>query len=505
MKSKLTLFNRNTITQKALGRYFSKTKTPNIMKNIGQNILVASLGGALTLLGAHFLMDKEVIREVVVNQTPPVQQVSTPALSTPDFRSAAEQSLNAVVHIKTKSFKTTAPVYDPFQNFFFGPQQRAPRQQEVAASGSGVILESDGYIVTNNHVINGASEIEVTLNDKRTFKAEIIGSDPSTDIALLKIDGEALPYINAGNSDQIQVGEWVLAVGNPFNLTSTVTAGIVSAKARNINILQEQFAIESFIQTDAAVNPGNSGGALVNANGELIGINTAIASNTGSYAGYSFAVPINMVKKVTKDLMEYGRVQRAFIGVVIQEVNDELAEELNLNALKGVYVSDLAEDGAAEDAGIEKGDIITHVGNIEVNSVPSLQEQIGRFSPGDQVTISLLRDNKVMTKTLTLRNKNGNTEKIVKEKTILGAAFGEVSDELKEKLNIKSGVQILDIGSGKLMRERMPEGFVITHVDKEPIQSVKELDETLSSKKGGVLIEGVFPNGSKGYYAFGLE
>ncbi len=308
-----------------------------------------------------------------------------------DFTEAAERSIHAVVHIKTKINQQYYS--NPFSDFFFGTQPRQYNQITPLASGSGVIVSDDGYIVTNYHVIRDASIIDVMLNDKREYEAKVIGYDEMTDIALLKIDEKGLPFLLYGNSDNIKIGQWVLAIGNPFNLTSTVTAGIVSAKARNINIISK-YGIEAFIQTDAAVNPGNSGGALVNTDGELVGINTAIASNTGSYAGYSFAIPVNIVKKVIADLIKYGKVQRAFIGASIVDLDADISKYLNISQTEGVYIYDVNPDGAAGKAGIKKGDIISSINGEKIKSLPQLQEQLAKYRPNDVIDIIVLRNNK---------------------------------------------------------------------------------------------------------------
>jgi Do/DeqQ family serine protease len=383
----------------------------------------------------------------------------------------------------------------------------------MEGAGSGVIISENGYIVTNNHVIEGADEIEIVMNNKKTFKAAIVGTDPQTDIALLKVEAEKLPYLLYGNSNETKVGEWVLAVGNPFNLTSTVTAGIVSAKGRNINILNHDpntgmSPIESFIQTDAAVNPGNSGGALVNTKGELVGINTAIKSNTGSYAGYSFAVPVNIVKKTIADIIEYGSVQRAFIGVSIGNIDEKIATENNLTSLNGVYINELLESGSAEKAGLKKGDIIIFIEDTPVNNVAELQEKIGQYRPGNKVEVTVLRDNKELAYEITLRNIEGRTEiannNTTKNIKLLGAQLEEINIEYDQKLKINKGIKIMQLHDGKLKNMGVKEGFIITKVDNTPIQNIEQFSKIIQNKKGGILLEGIYPNGAKAYYGLGV-
>jgi Do/DeqQ family serine protease len=404
---------------------------------------------------------------------------------------------------------------DPFQEFFYGPGAGGREfKQYGAGAGSGVIVSSQGYIVTNNHVIENASEIQVILNDNSKYDAKVIGADPSTDIAVLKIEGENFPAIPIGNSDELKIGEWVLAVGNPFNLTSTVTAGIVSAKARNINLLSERSAqdvvpIESFIQTDAAVNPGNSGGALVNTRGELIGINTAIASQTGSYAGYSFAVPINLVDKVMRDLIDFGIVQRGFLGVQIADVTQDVKEKNKLPDLKGVFLAKVTEGGSADKAGLKDGDVILKIGSKEVNSVASLQEEIGKRRPGDKVSLTVRqKDGDIISKELVLRNKDGDTELMSKEEIsknyALGATFIELTDKERKELNISYGVKIKSITTGKLKSIGLQEGIIITKVNNEPIETVAELTEKLSGVNRGILLEIMDETGKRDYRGFGL-
>ena len=486
------------------------------MKKILSVFAIASIGGLTSLGVSHLLDEKQPTSPEMLGYHAPVKYVNMPAASPEnniDFTTAADLSVHAVVHVKTTyplESSQNQYLYDPFRDFF---GQRAPQREEApVATGSGVIISQDGYIVTNNHVVDGADKVEVTLNDKRSYVAEVIGKDPTTDLALLKIKETNLPYMSYGNSDDVKVGEWVLAVGNPFNLNSTVTAGIISAKARNIGILGDDQsrgnAIESYLQTDAAVNPGNSGGALVNTKGELIGINSAIASNTGSYTGYSFAIPVNMARKVVADLLEFGVVQRAFIGVSISDLDARLAREKNISELKGVYVNGLTPGGSGEEAGIQEGDVITKIGEVDVNNVPELQEQISRFRPGNKVNVTLKRNNQEKTLTVTLKNKNGNTDVVEKAKvevvSALGATFENITDNDKRKLGIENGLRVNRLGAGKLLSAGIKEGFIITSVDKKKISSVDDIKAALETKKGGVLIEGVYPNGMRAYYGFGM-
>ena len=436
-----------------------------------------------------------------------------------DFTAAATSATPAVVHIKTKTKarqtsnnqRQQSPYGDMFGGDMFEQFFNAPRTiPEQAASGSGVFVSADGYIVTNNHVVDGADEINVTLTNKRTYKATVIGTDPSSDLAVIKIDGDKFPYLIYGNSDELKLGQWVLAIGYPLNLDVTVSAGIVSAKARSININQRQSKtpVESFIQTDAAVNPGNSGGALINTNGELVGINSAIASATGSYTGYSFAIPVNLTRKVVADLVEFGEVQRAFIGVSIQDLDGKLAKEKSINEIKGVYVRGIVEGGSGSEAGIKEGDVITKVGDIEVNNKPELMEQISRYRPGNKINVTIKRNNQQKVIPVVLKNKNGNTDVVLKSKveviSTLGASFEEPDKDEMKQLNIENGLRITKLSSGKLLSAGIKEGFIITSVDKKKISSIDDVRATLENKKGGVLIEGVYPNGMRAYYGFGM-
>ena len=415
-----------------------------------------------------------------------------------DFIKASKISTPAVVFIKCLS---AAQQQDDWYSFwgFFG--NRGP----VSSSGSGVIISKDGYIVTNYHVIKDAQTIDVILNgNKRTFNAKVIGIDPNSDLALLKIEAKDLIAVTFGNSENVQTGEWVLAVGNPFNLTSTVTAGIVSAKGRNINVNSNaQFPIESFIQTDAAINPGNSGGALVNLNGELIGINTAIQSPTGAYAGYGFAIPSNMVAKIVKDLIEYGEVQKGFTGMDVNDLDASTAEKLN--ATEGVVVADLYEDGPAAKANIKVNDIITQVDGKLIESKANFDEQISYHRPGEKVKMMLNRGGKSITTELVLINKEGNTA-ITRKNTVtstrLGADFQPISKIERDKLGVKSGVRLSNIKGGMIRQMGLPEGFVIYKLNGKEYEDAQEMINALEKVSGRIIIEGFYPNGSKATYSF---
>ncbi|MEE4198255.1 MAG: Do family serine endopeptidase [Bacteroidales bacterium] len=427
-----------------------------------------------------------------------------------DFTTAAENSVNAVVHVTSKYNLENDQYYgNPLYEFFFG--DRYSRQPAVSF-GSGVIISEDGYIVTNNHVIERSDEIQVVLNDRRTYAAELVGTDPGTDLALLKIDGKELPFITMGNSDQIKVGEWVLAVGNPFNLTSTVTAGIVSAKARNINILRDQqYPIESYIQTDAAVNKGNSGGALVNMQSELVGINSAILSPSGAYSGYSFAIPVNIVRKVVSDIIKYGEVQRAVLGVEIRDVNNELLEEYNLDKIEGVFIAGVTDDGAAKEAGLKSGDVILQINDVKINSIAELTAQIGRYRPGEKVNITIKRDRKKKQIEVILRNMHGTTKIIKADEylAILGANFQKLNPNDKRRLGIETGVKVVDIkDNGALKKAGVKEGFVITYIQGEKISHIDDIKRVLRNTGLGVEVEveGMYPGGRYIYvYRVNLE
>lgn len=444
---------------------------------------------------------------VTITEKQPVKYATLAADSDaalPDLTFAAEKSIHAVVHIATQSVRGGGwSSGNPFFDEFFGLRNQQP--QLAQGFGSGVIISENGYIVTNNHVIEDAQNIKVILNDKREFEAKLVGTDPSTDIALLKIDAKDLSFLTYGDSNALKLGEWVLAVGNPFNLTSTVTAGIVSSLGRNLRINEDQYSIESFIQTDAAVNPGNSGGALVNQQGNLVGINTAIASRTGSYAGYSFAVPVTIVKKVVNDLKEYGEVQRALLGVNISDVNADKAKELKLEKVEGVYIGGVPENGAAKQAGIKEGDVIIQIDGEPIKNTAELQEKISQYRPGDNVKVVVIRDTEKKQFTVTLRNKQGDTQIVRNDDSAFGAEFEAVSEKEKEKLEINSGIKITKLDNGKLKNSGMKEGFIITHVNKKPIYEVKDFKRETGNSRGGILVEGIYPNGEQAYFVFGMK
>ncbi|NLA25562.1 MAG: PDZ domain-containing protein [Bacteroidales bacterium] len=483
-------------------------------KNIIFGILSGMLGGVIILFGFilfskpiakpenenHFLVNEY---EGLVNSNQ-IYKTSASSFNLSeftnfplDFTYAAEQAVNAVVHVQTQHNAPNYTIYD----YIFGttPRYSTP----VMNSGSGVIISSDGYIVTNAHVIANAEIIKIILNDKRMYEAKLIGKDEICDIALIKIDETSLSFIPYADSEQIKIGEWVLAVGNPFNLTSTVTAGIISAKARNISIMEKDRSIESFIQTDAAINPGNSGGALVNTNGELIGINSAIASRTGSFVGYSFAIPSNIVRKTVADFIEFGDVQRAFLGIEVSEIDDAIAKKLNMKKPIGILVTNVWGDKSTNH--LKTGDIIIEVNAHKINSGAELNEQLSKHRPGDKVKITYLQNGKTVKKEITLKNKYGSTE-IIQVQTVetLGAWFEPVPESEKYKLRINNGIKVKQLKAGILLAKGMKEGFIITKINNLNINSVSDIEKALKLADGAVFIEGIYPNGAMAYFAFGI-
>jgi Do/DeqQ family serine protease len=481
-------------------------------------VAMAFAGGIISLGAYRMFFDNQSLSALNVAPNIPVYSASYAALpidGSIDFTAAAERTVNTVVHVKTQSIMQ--PVYNPWSDFFGYRQE----PQVQMSSGSGVIISNDGYVITNNHVVEGAEKLLVTLNNNKSYEGTLVGRDPSTDIAVIKIEEKNLPAIVWGSSDEVKIGQWVIAVGNPFDLTSTVTAGIVSAKARNINLLgsdnrtnEEVFPVESFIQTDAAVNPGNSGGALVNTRGELIGINTAIASRTGAFAGYSFAVPSSIARKIAQDIIEFGHVQRAFIGVRISDVTEEVAKDAGLKEVAGIQVQSLTDGGAAQDSGIREGDIIQKIGEASVKNVPQLQEQVSRYRPGDKVKVTVWRDSKAQMVDVVLRNRSGKPqlEDFSKASTSaggsiqsLGATFGEPATEDISKLRITGGAKVTDLQPGKFKSIGMQKGFIVTKIDGMTINNPEDLKTALEGKEGKyVEIKGYYSNGMEAMYGFRL-
>lgn len=491
------------------------------MKKISSYFVIGIISAFAALFISNFYQKNHatIIKET---ETTPVKLASfNSGLANDAFVQAAKIGTPAVVHITTivkakKTSRNQQQYMNPFYRFF-GDQFDGGMPQDQQASGSGVIISNDGYIVTNNHVIENADELKVSLNNGREYNAKVIGKDPSTDLAVIKIDANNLDFLTFANSDNVEVGEWVLAVGNPFNLASTVTAGIVSAKTRNINIIREKagnLAIESFIQTDAAVNPGNSGGALIDLAGNLIGINAAIATPTGSYAGYSFAIPSNLVNKVVKDMIDFGIVQRGFLGVNIREVDDELAKDLKLSKIEGAYLAEVNKNSAAEVGGLKRGDVIMKVGEIAIRNSADLQEHIARYRPGDKVKIEVIRDGKTITKEVTLKSKDNTTALLTKEEVKksgnvlddLGISVTELNALEAKKLGVNGGLKITKINDGIIKQNtNMQEGFIIVGINNRAVTKKQDLEAMLSESEGnGILIQGKYPNenGLK-YYAFG--
>lgn len=479
-------------------------------------VAVSALAGGLTAWGIAANGDaiQYVARDVERTPALGTQFASYQSEQYPDLTYAAENAVKAVVNIEAvqQVEMSQGGGYDPFLEFF-GIPQRAPRGgqpqpqfREQRAGGSGVIISEDGYIVTNNHVIDGATKLRVLLNDNRKFDAKLIGKDSATDLALLKIEASGLPTLPFGSSDALRLGEWVLAIGSPFDLQSTITAGIVSAKARQLGVIPNDFSIEAFIQTDAAVNPGNSGGALVNTHGELVGINTLIKSQTGSYIGYSFAIPESIVRKVVIDLKEFGLVQRAMLGIqfrlVDQDFIDGEGKEMGIKELGGAYVAAVVEGGSASEAGVRKGDIILDIDGVKITDNSTLQEQVAKRRPNDKVKLSVKREGAVKQIDVTLRNKAGKTELMTREDVdvidVLGGKFADAGAKLCRELEIKGGVQVVGIkADGILARARVKQGFVITHINDKPVRALADLQRMTDKVRS---IDGIYPNGRAASY-----
>ena len=427
----------------------------------------------------------------------------------PDFTYAAESAVDAVVFVKV-TIKSTQQYYiDPFFKFFFGDQIPQAQEREQQGSGSGVIIRQDGYIVTNNHVVQGATKIEVTLNNNKTYEARVVGTDPATDVALIKIDAEGLPIVPIGDSDKLRLGEWVLAIGSPLGeqLRGTITAGIVSAKGRSMPNTTGEFKIESFIQTDAAVNPGNSGGALVNKAGELVGINTAIVSQTGAYSGYSFAVPSNIVKKIVGDLIDFGSVKRAKLGVAMSPVTEKIAEEMKLSSLDGVYINEVSKGGAADKAGIKAGDILLAVDSTVIKSPSALQEKVNSFHPGDKAAVKVIRDGKEKVLEVTFQESEQITGTVTEDGTtaFYGGLLGEPSKDKLSALGIKKGVEIVSAGNGKLAKAGAIDGTIILYVNDQPVSKPRDVVDIAYRSKRAIYIEGIDATGKSVFFGFAKD
>ena len=476
-------------------------------RNIYLTIFLAAIVSGITSFSVIKYTNSNSTSPYVYDQESSLfQETSYISQELPDFTLAAESAVKAVVHVKTvkKGSSDPSSIFD----FFFGYGNRPLEPREQIGAGSGVIITTDGYIVTNNHVIDGADKIEVTLENNRSFPAKIIGTDPATDIALIKVEAENLPFLKFGNSDALRLGEWVLAIGNPYNLRSTITAGIVSAKARSMPSMDGEFKIEAFIQTDAAVNSGNSGGALINTVGDLVGINTAIASRNGAFTGYSFAVPTSIVKKVVEDIMDFGSVQRALLGITMQNIDAELAKEKDLDITRGVYIVEVVEGSAAEKAGIKEGDVLTSINGVKVNSSPSVQEQINRFRPKDEIVVQIMREGKQKELSVVLKGAGAKIAMLRGEKEgmfkFFGAELKDAPEQKLKKLGLKAGVEVISVGEGKFKESGIKPEFIITYINQIPVKSTQELQSVIQRSRRSLLIEGVYPNGKVVYYGMGL-
>lgn len=456
-------------------------------------------------------MKKTLISAVAVSLVAAANLFSADNLSAqdyPDFTYAAETAVNGVVYVEVTINQNypSNQINDPFFRFFFGDEIQ-PQSRERKGSGSGVIIREDGYIVTNNHVVADASKVRVTLYNDKTYDATVVGTDPATDVALLKIDEKGLPVIPFADSDELRLGEWVLAIGSPYDLRSTITAGIVSAKGRSMPHYNGEFKIESFIQTDAAVNPGNSGGALVNKKGELVGVNTAIISQTGSYTGYSFAVPSNIVKKIVSDLIDFGSVRRAKLGITMTAVDEKVASEMKLSSLKGVYIVEVSKGGAADKAGLKKGDVLLSIDSRQVSGPSALQEVVNSYHPGDVATLKYVRDGKEKTAKVTFLGDAAPTGTALDDGTVAfyGAKLRTADPKTLSALRIKSGVEIVSAGNGKLAASGATDGLIIRYVNDQPVSKPQDVVEQAAKAKRAVVIEGITPSGKSVFFALAKE
>ena len=478
----------------------------DMKKGILTIVLSALLGGVVAFAVTKSMTPDNPGRQVVVSADgAQYRTVNLDMTDYPDFTYAAESAVDAVVYVKVTVKDVTRRIPNSIFDFFFG-YEGTPQERERVGSGSGVIIRPDGYIVTNNHVVEDASKIEVTLNNNKTFEAQLIGTDPATDVALIKIDAQGLPVIPFGDSDNLRLGEWVIAIGSPYDLRSTITAGIVSAKGRSMPNYDGEFKIESFIQTDAAVNPGNSGGALVDKAGNLVGINTAIVSQTGSYTGYSFAIPSNIVKKIAFDLIDYGSVKRAVLGVTMRQLDDKLAAELKLSSPNGVYIVEVLKGSAADEAGMKEKDVIVAIDSVKFTNASEVQEQVNKFHPGDKTVIMVVRDGKEKTLDVTFKGTAAENGSVDEEGGVAfyGARLKQAPKEILERLDIKHGVEIVSVGPGKVMDAGVSEGFIIMYVNDEPVSKPQDVIDIIKKSKRAVFVEGVTPYGKVSYFGFGI-
>ena len=468
-------------------------------------VLLSALVGGITAYAVVKAADPEGNKVIVSNDGAAYRTVNLAQTDYPDFTYAAESAVDAVVYVKVTAVDVRRSAPSSIFDFFFG-YEGTPEKRERVGSGSGVIIRPDGYIVTNNHVVEGASKIEVTLNNNKSYEATLIGTDPATDVALIKIEAQGLPVVPFGDSDNLRLGEWVLAIGSPYDLRSTITAGIVSAKGRSMPNYKEEFKIESFIQTDAAVNPGNSGGALVNKAGELVGVNTAIISQTGSYTGYSFAIPSNIVKKICSDLIDYGSVKRALLGVTMTPVTDEIAKDLKLSSVQGVYIKEVLKGSAADEAGIREGDVLVAIDSMKVVNASDVQAKVNNFYPGDKALMTVVRDGKEKTVEVTFKGTAAENGTVDEEGGVAfyGARLKEAPQEDLDRLGIKHGVEIVSVGPGKIMDAGVSDGFIILYVNDQPVSKPQDVLDIVKKQKRSVFIEGVTSYGKPSYFGFGI-
>ena len=482
------------------------------MKRTSLIVLLSALAGAaaaalvvISPLNKANQQASDVQMQQISNGAGVYRTVNLEQTQYPDFTYAAESAVDAVVYVKVTVRSQVASQPNNIFDFFFG-YEGTPQQRERTGSGSGVIIRDDGYIVTNNHVIDHASEIEVTLNNNQTYPATLVGTDPATDVAIIKIDAEGLPTIPFGDSDKLRLGEWVLAIGSPYDLRSTITAGIVSAKGRSMPNYTGEFKIESFIQTDAAVNPGNSGGALVDKAGNLVGINTAIISQTGSFSGYSFAVPSNIVRKIAYDLIDYGSVKRAVLGVVMQPIDEKIAEDLKLSSRNGVYIVEVSKGSAAESAGLKEGDVIVALDSTKITNPASVQEAVNSYRPGDKALVKVIRKSKVREFEVVFKGTASENGTVDEDGTVAfyGSKLRKAPKEVLKRYDIKKGVEIASVGPGKLREAGAVDGFVILYVNNHPVSTPQEVIDIVKKLDRAVFVEGITPDGRPAYFGFGI-